>query len=114
MDAAPQPDKLRAGMRAYVDCVQRDPRHAAVLVEAVGCRPLRARRRSSFRGFAAVMSALVVGTAAEPRRLQIAAHFCLGGLTEITLAWLDPDTDVNRELVLEHGARMFEVTMGTP
>lgn len=114
MDAAPPDEhRLRAGMRAYVDCLDRDPRHAAVLVEAIGCPALRARRRSSFRGFAAVMAAQVVGTDAEPRRLQIAAHFCLGGLTEITLAWLDSETDVDRELVLEHGARMFEVMMGT-
>ncbi|MBW0105017.1 TetR/AcrR family transcriptional regulator [Pseudonocardia sp. KRD291] len=114
MDAAPHEQRLREGMRAYVACIDRDPRHAAVLVEAVGCPELRSRRRSSFRGFAAVMAAQVVGTAAEPRRLQIAAHFCLGGLTEITLAWLDAETDVDRELVLEHGARMFEVVMTTP
>ncbi|RZT84565.1 TetR family transcriptional regulator [Pseudonocardia sediminis] len=114
MDAAPHDERLRAGMRAFVACIDRDPRHAAVLVEAVGCPELRARRRSSFRGFAALMASQVVGTAAEPRRLQVAAHFCLGGLTEMTLAWLDSETDVDRELVLEHGARMFEVTMTTP
>lgn len=114
MDAAPHEERLREGMRAYVGCIDRDPRHAVVLVEAVGCPELRARRRSSFRGFAAVMASQVAGTAAEPRRLRAAAHFCLGGLTEITLAWLDSETDIDRELVLEHGARLFEVTMTTP
>lgn len=106
--AADGTSRWRAAMEAYLRCLDDDPRHVAVLVEAIGCPVLRRRRRSSYRGFAAVAASQPTHGSAEPRQMRGAAHFCLGGLTEMTLAWLDPDTDVDREMMLELGSRLFE------
>lgn len=103
--------RWRAAIESYVQCLDADPRHAVVLVEAVGSPELRARRRSSYRGFAAVMAGMSTRTSFEPRSHRAAAHFCIGGLTELTLAWVDAETDVDRELVLEQGSKLFELVM---
>lgn len=100
--------RWRAAMEAYLRCLEEDPRHIAVMVEAIGSPVLRRRRRSSFRGFASVAASQPTRGSGDPRELRGAAHFCLGGLTELTLAWLDPDTDVDREMMLDLGSRLFE------
>jgi AcrR family transcriptional regulator len=100
--------RWRAAMVAYLRCLEDDPRHIAVMVEAIGSPVLRTRRRSSYRGFAAVAASQSARSSGDPREVRFAAHFALGGLTEITLAWLDPDTDVDREMMLELGSRLFE------
>ncbi|TCK25578.1 TetR/AcrR family transcriptional regulator [Pseudonocardia endophytica] len=100
--------RWREAMKAYLRCLEDDPRHIAVMVEAIGSPILRTRRRSSYRGFAAVAASQATRSSADPRETRFAAHFALGGLTEITLAWLDPDTDVDREMMLELGSRLFE------
>lgn len=104
-------NRWRAAIESYVHCLEDDPRHAVVLVEAVGSPGLRARRRSSYRGFAAVMAGMAARSSVEPRAHRAAAHFCIGGLTELTLAWMDADTDVDRERVLEQGSMLFELVM---
>jgi AcrR family transcriptional regulator len=110
-DARDGASRWRAVMEAYLRCLDEDPRHIAVMVEAIGSPVLRRRRRSSYRGFASVMAAQPCRGSGDPRELRGAAHFCLGGLTEMTLAWLDPDTDVDREMLLELGSRLFEVCL---
>jgi AcrR family transcriptional regulator len=105
--------RWRAAMEAYLRCLEEDPRHIAVMVEAIGSPVLRTRRRSSYRGFASVMVTQSSRSSADPRELRGAAHFCLGGLTELTLAWLDPETDVDREMMLDLGSRMFELSMSS-
>jgi len=103
--------RWREAMEAYVRCLEDDPRHIAVMVDSIGSPVLRARRRSSFRGFASVMAAQSTRSSADARDLRVAAHFCLGGLTELTLAWQDPGTAVDREMLLVQGARLFELCM---
>ena len=104
-------DRWRSAMEAYVRCLEEDPRHIAVMVETFGAPLLRIRRRSSYRGFVSVMMSQSTRSSADPRDLRAAAHFCLGGLTELTLAWQDPATDVDREMMLDQGARLFALCM---
>ncbi len=103
--------RWRAAIESFVVLLEDDPRHAVVLVEAVGSPELRARRRSSYRGFAAVMVSQTTSSSPEPRGHYAAAHFCIGGLTELTLAWMDPDTDVDRDLVVSEASMLFELVM---
>lgn len=100
-----------AVIESYVRLLEEEPRHAVVLVDAVGSPELRARRRSSFRGFAAVLAGTATRSSADPREQVAAAHFCIGGLVELTLAWQDPDTDVDRDSVLRQASMLFELVM---
>ena len=104
-------NRWRAAVESFVQCLDADPRHAVVLVDAIGSPELQARRRSSYRGFATVMASMSARSSVEPRAHRAAAHFCVGGLTELTLAWMDADTDVDRELVLEQASALFELVM---
>ena len=101
----------RASIASFVKLLEDDPRHAVVLVQAVGSPELQRRRRSSYRGFAAVMVSHASRSSPEPRRYSAAAHFCIGGLTELTLAWLDPSTDVDRDVVISEASMLFELVM---
>ncbi|MET0190713.1 MAG: hypothetical protein ABW212_17055 [Pseudonocardia sediminis] len=108
-DAAPSmAQRLRACLTAMVDDVGADHRRAVVLSEPVGCPELLARRRSANRGFAGMVASHNVETRAEPEDLVAAGHFCLGGLGELVFAWLDPASPVDRDLVIDHGVRLFE------
>ncbi|MDN5914149.1 MAG: hypothetical protein L0I76_03390 [Pseudonocardia sp.] len=100
--------RLRACLQAMVDDVGTDPRRVVVLSEPVGCPELLARRRSANRGFAGMVVAQNVETRAEPENLLATGHFCLGGLGELVFAWLDPASPVDRDLVIDHGVRLFE------
>ncbi|GAA1841341.1 helix-turn-helix domain-containing protein [Pseudonocardia ailaonensis] len=105
--------QIRAALEAVATCLDRDPRHAVVLVEAVGCPALRARRRAANRGFAAVIGAetLRLHNPPSPEEVSAAAQFCLGGLAELVLAWQDAGSPVDRELLVEHGAKLFEASL---
>jgi AcrR family transcriptional regulator len=103
--------RWRASIESFVKVLEDDPRHAVVLVQAVGSPELQARRRSSYRGFAAVMVSQSTHSSPEPRAHAAAAHFCIGGLTELTLAWMDPSTDVDRDVVLSEAGMLFELVM---
>lgn len=100
--------RTRACLEAMVDDVGPDHRRAVVLSEPVGCPALQARRRSANRGFAAMVATENAETRAAHEDLLAAGHFCLGGLGELVFAWLDPATPVDRDLVIEHGVRLFE------
>lgn len=105
--------KVRAALAAFFDNVADDPRRVVALVDAIGCPPLVARRRSANRGFAELMLSGHAASRIEPDDLRVAGHFCLGGLTEIILAWLDPESPVTREQALEHGVRLYESCLAT-
>lgn len=112
MDAADEGrSRWFAAIESYVCLLEEDPRHVVVLVEAIGSPELRARRRSSYRGFAVVMAGMATRSSADPRDQLAAAHFCIGGLIELTLAWQDPDTDVDRDAVLRQGSLLFDLVM---
>lgn len=100
--------RLRACLTAMVDDVGADPRRVVVLAEPVGCPELLARRRSANRGFAGMVATQDGDTRTDPADLLAAGHFCLGGLGELVFAWLDPASPVDRDLVIDHGARLFE------
>jgi len=105
--------KVRAALGAFFDNIHDDPRRVVALVDAIGCPPLVARRRSANRGFAELMVSGNAGSRIEPDDLRVAGHFCLGGLTEVILAWLDPESPVTRGQALEHGARLYESCLST-
>lgn len=109
--AADGTSRWRASIESFVALLEDDPRHAVVLVQAVGSPELQARRRSSYRGFAAVMVSQATRSSPEPRAHSAAAHFCIGGLTELTLAWMDPSTDVDRDVVISEAGMLFELVM---
>jgi AcrR family transcriptional regulator len=112
--AAPNPAaQIRAALTAWFDDVDRDPRRVVALVDAVGCPALLARRRSANRGFAELMVGSAADSRIEPDDLRVAGHFCLGGMGEIVLAWLDPESPVTREQALEHGGRLYESCLFT-
>ncbi|WP_181779090.1 hypothetical protein [Pseudonocardia pini] len=105
--------RIHACLVAVADRLDADPRQSTVLVEAVGCPSLRARRRAANRGFAAIIVG-ELGLAQlpiEPEQLQTAAHFCLGGLAELFLASQDAGTAIDRTLLVEHGTLLFEASL---
>lgn len=108
--------RMRALLEAMVGDVARDHRRAVVLAEPVGCPSLLAKRRSANRGFAEIVVSANRGSRMEPDNLRAAGHFALGGVGELVFAWLDPASPVGRELVVEHGVRLFEsaVNAGWP
>ncbi|MEQ3551722.1 hypothetical protein WIS52_14710 [Pseudonocardia nematodicida] len=108
--------RIRAALTAYLDDIGRDPRRVVALIDAVGCPDLVARRRSANRGFAELIvdgGAESAENRVEPDDLRVAGHFCLGGLGEIILAWLDPRSPVTREQALAHGVRLWEASLST-
>lgn len=112
MDAVPDgASRWRAAIASYVQVLAEDPRHAVVLVEPIGSQQLRARRRSSYRGFADVMAEQATRHSSDPWAARAAAHFCIGGLVELTLAWQDPDSDIDRDTVLRQASLLFELVM---
>lgn len=113
-EAAPtMVERIRAALEAFFDDVLRDPRRVVVLVDAVGSPELAARRRSANRGFAELIVSQNADTRVEPDDLRVAGHFCLGGLTEIILAALDPDSPVDRDRAVAHGVRLYEACLTT-
>lgn len=106
-------DRFRVMTTVMLDDVVRDPRRAVVLADAVGCPPLVARRRSANRGFAEIVASQPVGDGVEPDDLRLAGHFVIGGLAEIVLACVDPDSPVDRERAIEHGAKLLEACATT-
>jgi hypothetical protein len=72
-----------------------------------------ARRRAATRGFASIIANELsrAPLPVEPHRLYAAAHFCLGGLAELILAWQDEGTPVDRDLLVEHGTRLLEASL---
>lgn len=105
--------RIRACLEAVAGCLAEDPRQGVVLVEAVGHPTLRARRRTANRGFATLIAGELsrAGVPVEPHELRVAAHFCLGGLAELVLAWQDEGTDVDRETLVRHGTLLFEACL---
>lgn len=105
--------RVHACLDAVAGCFADDPRQGVVLVEAVGCPALRARRRTANRGFATLIAGELrqAGVPVEDDKLRAAVHFCLGGLAEMVLAWQDQGTEVDREHLVEHGALMFEACL---
>ena len=100
--------RMRALLEVMVGDVARDHRRAVVLAEPVGCPALLGKRRSANRGFAEIVVNANRESRMEPDNLRAAGHFALGGLGELVFAWLDPASPVQRELVVEHGVRLFE------
>lgn len=100
--------RMRALLNAMFDDVARDHRRAVVLAEPVGCPALLAKRRSANRGFAEIVVNANRESRREPDHLRAAGHYALGGLGELVFAWLDPASPLERELVVEHGVRLFE------
>jgi len=105
--------RIHACLDAVAACFAEDPRQAVLLVEAIGCPELRARRRVANRGFATLIAG-ELRQAALPitlEQLQVAAHFCLGGLAELVLSWQDEGTPIDRDRLVEHGTLLFEACL---
>ncbi len=100
--------RMRALLEVMVGDVARDHRRAVVLAEPIGCPALLGKRRSANRGFAEIVVNANRESRMEPDNLRAAGHFAIGGLGELVFAWLDPASPVERELVVEHGMRLFE------
>ncbi len=100
--------RMRALLEVMVCDVARDHRRAVVLAEPVGCPTLLGKRRSANRGFAEIVVNANRESGMEPDHLRAAGHFAIGGLGELVFAWLDPASPVRRDVVVEHGVRLFE------
>jgi len=105
--------RVHAVLTAVADVFAEDPRQSAVMVQATGSPVLMARRRAASRGFASIIANELsrAPLPVEPHRLYAAAHFCLGGLAELILAWQDEGTPVDRDLLVEHGTRLLEACL---
>jgi AcrR family transcriptional regulator len=108
-------EQIHASLEAFTAYLAQDPRHCVVLVEAIGCPPLRVRRRQANAGFGALIAAETATLPNPPslEKLQVAAQFCLGGLVELTLAWLDGTSPITREQLVDHGTRLVESALIT-
>jgi AcrR family transcriptional regulator len=105
--------RIHACLDAVAGCFADDPRQGVILVEAVGCPALRARRRVANRGFATLIAGELrqAGVPVDHDKLRVAAHFCLGGLAELVLASQDAGTEVDRGQLVEHGTLLFEACL---
>lgn len=115
MEAAPRNRiaQIRAGLDAMAGFFERDPRQVVALAEAIGCPPLRRRRRATTQGFAALIGAetSTLPNPPDPREVRAAAQFCVAGFHELLFAWFDPESPVDRDLVVDHAARLFEACL---
>ncbi|WP_214368162.1 TetR/AcrR family transcriptional regulator [Pseudonocardia sp. H11422] len=107
--------QLRAAIGAFVGRISDDPRHAVGLVEPIGSPALRRHRRAASTGFAELVAARAGALTpdADQDRLRAAARFCVGGLTELIICWLDGDRPSGPDEIVEHGVRLFQAALRT-
>lgn len=115
--APPVPlEQLRAAIGAFVYRVRDDPRHAKLaLTEPVGSPALQERRRAAAARFVDLITAQVGRRLGDDdgvrRRLNLAAQFCVGGLTELLVRWLSGDLDADAEEIVDRSSRIFEAVL---
>jgi AcrR family transcriptional regulator len=103
--------RVRAGVRAIVMLVAGDPRRGRVLFSSAVSTPAIAevRQRSAHR-FAALLGSharQALGVTDGPW-LQATAHFLVGGLAEVLVAWLDGALTMTPDDVVEICAAFFD------
>ncbi|MDV7243565.1 MULTISPECIES: TetR/AcrR family transcriptional regulator [Rhodococcus] len=83
---------VEAGVRNIVRAVAEDPRHGRLMFSVAQSSEVLAQRRlDSSRLFAGLVTKQTVGfyEVAESPRLDLAAHFMVGGLAQTLTAWLN-------------------------
>jgi AcrR family transcriptional regulator len=111
--------RARAAIAAFVELVTDDPRKGRVtLLEALGCETLERRRRETLHTFAqlvAVQARAFYGPAVASRRdVELTAHFLVGGLAELLIAWLQGGLEITRDQLVDHCATLFVAAAKTP
>lgn len=111
--------RARSAIAAFVELVTDDPRKGRVtLLEALGCEALERRRRETLTTFAqlvAVQARAFFGPAAASRRdLELTAHFLVGGLAELLIAWLQGGLQITRDELVDHCAGLFVAAARSP
>lgn len=111
--------RARAAIAAFVELVTDDPRKGRVtLLEALGCETLETRRRQTLHTFAqlvAVQARSFYGPEAASRReVELTAHFLVGGLAELLIAWLQGALEISRDELVDHCAALFVAAAGIP
>jgi len=110
--------RARAAIAAFVELVTDDPRKGRVaLLEALGCEALERRRRETLGAFARLVADQAMAFyGAEPvrrREAELTAHFLVGGLAELLIAWLDGALTITCEELVDHCTALF-VAAGRP
>lgn len=105
----------RAAIAAGVHVLTDDPRKGRVLfAEAIGSEALAARRRTTLRGFAALVAAqgrAFYGISAPTgQHVDPASVMLVGGLAEAFAAWLDGDIRASREQLIDDCTELFLAT----
>jgi AcrR family transcriptional regulator len=111
--------RARAAIAAYVELVTDDPRKGRVtLLEALGCEALETRRRQTLHTFAqlvAVQARSFYGPSVASRRdVELTAHFLVGGLAELLIAWLQGGLEISRDQLVDHCAALFVAAAQIP
>ncbi|MDM7490856.1 helix-turn-helix domain-containing protein [Rhodococcus sp. CSLK01-03] len=108
-------ERARAAIAAFVAVLTDDPRKGRVaVVESTGSEPVRVRRRELLRQFAGLVAVesreLWGDRALQPPHDQIAALLFVGGLAELTTAWLGGEIDVTPDQIVEAATRQYAFT----
>ncbi|MEU2005678.1 TetR/AcrR family transcriptional regulator [Rhodococcus sp. NPDC019627] len=91
---------VEAGVRNIVRAVAEDPRHGRLMFSVAQSSEVLAQRRlDSSRLFAGLVTKQTVGfyEVAESPRLDLAAHFMVGGLAQTLTAWLNGTVSLPEE-----------------
>ncbi|MCQ4120905.1 TetR/AcrR family transcriptional regulator [Rhodococcus tibetensis] len=95
---------VEAGVRNIVREVAEDPRHGRLMFSVAQSSEVLAQRRlDSSRLFASLVTKQTVGfyEVAESPRLDLAAHFMVGGLAQTLTAWLNGTVSLPEEDVVD-------------
>ncbi len=105
--AAPTGDDrviVRAGVENIVHEIEEDPRLGRIMFSVSQANPQLSRRRlDSTRMFAGLVTAQAenIYAVAPSPRLDLAAHYVVGGLAQALTAWLDGTVPMDRDDVIE-------------
>ncbi|MGI5164218.1 TetR/AcrR family transcriptional regulator [Spirillospora sp. CA-253888] len=114
---APDPVERRgrAAIAAVVGLLDRDPALARLLLaEPAGNPALEERRRAGFLWMVRQGAALVAADLGrEPRRLETAMTFTLGGLVELLALRRSGDLDLDADTLTDRATEMFGAVLST-
>jgi AcrR family transcriptional regulator len=101
----------RAGLEAFTDYLEEDPRRGRVLlIESFADEALVRRGIDALPGFAAVVAAQIralPGSTADDRDAELTAVALVGALTMLYLGWLRGTLDVDRERLIDHAVLLM-------
>ncbi|MFC9788478.1 TetR/AcrR family transcriptional regulator [Rhodococcus sp. NPDC127528] len=113
---APQSERamVGAGVAHIVRAVAEDPRLGRIIFSAPVSSVLAQRRLESARMFAGLTTAQAVDFYSLPAgpRLDVVAHFVVGGLAQVMTAWLDGTVDADEADLVQRCTELMIAAAG--